>query len=85
MQTRSYFLDELKQWGFKKYHPKGNIFSYLNREHFKRDNIKLSVSPSGTAIEITVVNGNRITRLEDYSSAWNHINDCIKSSESKTA
>lgn len=80
-QTRAYFLNELKEFGFELHIPKGDVFNYLQCEFFKKgDKYAVAIRPSGSAIEVSVydLETKMTKKFGTYSEAWNYINNQLK-------
>lgn len=76
-QSRQSFLEFLTIQGFKKYRPKGDIYKYLDREHFKRSPLAIGVSPKGNSIAISVHDLEKKTtnRFAKYADAAKFVKD----------
>lgn len=76
-QSRQSFLDFLANQGFKKYRPKGDIYKYLEREHFKMAPFAIGISPKGNSIAISVHDLERkiTNRFAKYSDATDFVKE----------
>lgn len=76
-QSRAYFKTEIEKLGFTPYHPKADVFKYLEREWYRVGERGIALSPEGCSVEVTLVNTEfgTVRKFSSYSEAWRYLNE----------